>query len=428
MNSYQPIDIPIDIGGNELSPECAYFLGAIISADESFIYQNKRYWLAPVRHNFGLDIDKQIQEHMQLLQQIIGRANGQILTRNEMKAQRWFNSNVLANAFQTKQGFAAVFESKVTTTIDSFIDEVKSAISRSLPEVVQAFIVGAFDGRSAVDRNSKNNQIRYLALDCENLAAADCIISLLENLEIDCNYNTSRDRLEGGRPRKPQLRIHGKNMPMFMEQIGFVSTLKFDYVRSMLAQALFVHNNNRKLWGLKTLSVAPQTEEPFAHITPEMQELEDSLDDALLGAVFSYTYQGDPNFSYAGMPKVKSTPVDVKGRKAYKRDRKVSLNALVLANHKCEIDENHPSFVRKNTILPYSEPHHLVPLSFFEQFPVSLDVEENVVSLCSNCHNQLHYGKNIKPLLHKLYEERKELLHLAGIDVTLQELFKMYNA
>ena len=76
--------------------------------------------------------------------------------------------------------------------------------------------------------------------------------------------------------------------------------------------------------------------------------------------------------------------------------------------------------------MPYMEPHHLVPLAFSDSFDVSLDVEENVVSLCSTCHNCIHYGSDAAKLIEKLYKQRKDLLKQVGIEVTLDELLDMY--
>jgi 5-methylcytosine-specific restriction protein A len=49
------------------------------------------------------------------------------------------------------------------------------------------------------------------------------------------------------------------------------------------------------------------------------------------------------------------------------------------------------------------------------------------VSLCSHCHNLLHYGRfeDKEPILEKLYEERKEALSKCGLNVTLEQL-KLY--
>lgn len=428
MYSYKSINIPIDLGKNELTPECAYFLGAILSADESFVYEGKRLWLAPVRHNYGLNIQREINEHMSLLSQIIGRANGKILDRDQMKAHQWFHSSTVSRAFTTKQGFAALFESDENTSIDQFINDVQTAIEQSPREVKQAFVVGAFDGRCALDINRQTNKVRYLALDCANINVANYLTALLDEFGIEYNYNTSRDRIEGGLPRREQLRIPGHNLLVFIDKIGMVSPLKFAQIKSLLAPTLYVHNNNRVLWGLKTISSIPQPEAPFALIAQDAEDIEHMMDNYMLDRVLKSSYEGNPNFQYAGVPKEKSQLVASKNGKTYRRDRSVAINALVLANYKCEIDEKHPTFIRRNSSLPYSEPHHLVPLAYYEMFDVSLDVEENIVSLCSTCHNHLHYGRDIVPLLTKLYEERKEHLKLVGIIISFDDLLKMYNA
>jgi 5-methylcytosine-specific restriction protein A len=73
------------------------------------------------------------------------------------------------------------------------------------------------------------------------------------------------------------------------------------------------------------------------------------------------------------------------------------------------------------------EPHHLIPLQFQNQFAHSLDIEENIVSLCSNCHNQLHYGKGSNRILQKLFNERIGYLRKAGIVITFEELLDLYD-
>ena len=109
------------------------------------------------------------------------------------------------------------------------------------------------------------------------------------------------------------------------------------------------------------------------------------------------------------------------------RNPQVSANALKIANFKCEINTGHPTFIRKKQDVPYTEAHHLVPLAYSELFQYSLDIEENVVSLCSNCHNEIHYGKNAAILIKKLFDDRKELLKQAGICLSERELLSMYG-
>ena len=49
------------------------------------------------------------------------------------------------------------------------------------------------------------------------------------------------------------------------------------------------------------------------------------------------------------------------------------------------------------------------------------------MSLCSTCHNQIHYVKDAEIIIRKLYASRKELLRQAGIVLSEQELLKMYG-
>lgn len=66
-------------------------------------------------------------------------------------------------------------------------------------------------------------------------------------------------------------------------------------------------------------------------------------------------------------------------------------------------------------------------MAFSDKFDVSLDVEENIVSLCSNCHNHIHYGQGASELLTKLYYERKEALNSVGLNISLEELLSYYE-
>ena len=81
---------------------------------------------------------------------------------------------------------------------------------------------------------------------------------------------------------------------------------------------------------------------------------------------------------------------DDNGIFVYKRDRTTAFHALQLADFKCEISKEHKSFIRKSTNQNYTEQHHLIPMAYSDKFKVSLDVEANIVSLCSTCHNHIH--------------------------------------
>ncbi len=137
-------------------------------------------------------------------------------------------------------------------------------------------------------------------------------------------------------------------------------------------------------------------------------------------------YNSAVNFEYDNVPK-KPKQAKPSVTKKYDRNPLVAKNALIKAQHLCEYDEKHYVFVRKNSDKYYTEPHHLVPLSAAADFPdIDLDREQNIVSLCSNCHNRLHYGADYEEILRPLYEQRRELLKAIGVDITYEELKKYY--
>lgn len=88
-----------------------------------------------------------------------------------------------------------------------------------------------------------------------------------------------------------------------------------------------------------------------------------------------------------------------------------------------QVDNSHFVFKRRNSSDNYTEPYHLILLSAYRDFSgIDLDREQNIVSLCSNCHNMLHYGASYN----ELYVQRKELLKQIGIVVSCGQLVSYY--
>lgn len=115
------------------------------------------------------------------------------------------------------------------------------------------------------------------------------------------------------------------------------------------------------------------------------------------------------------------------GREKPKRNTKVAANALAYADFLCEYNKDDATFLRKNG-KPYTEPHHLIPISKYRDFNYSVDVMENIVSLCSYCHNLLHYGRleDKEPILKKLYNDRIKALKNVGLDLSFEQLKNYY--
>lgn len=122
-----------------------------------------------------------------------------------------------------------------------------------------------------------------------------------------------------------------------------------------------------------------------------------------------------------------------KGRKKYIRSLRVLGRAIAMSRHTCALatdDDPHLTFISKRTQRNYVEAHHLVPFSYQDSFSHSLDVEENIVALCPNCHRKLHHGAPAEKneSLDQLLTERHKALNARGIVLSLSELKKMYKS
>ncbi|MCL1901163.1 MAG: HNH endonuclease [Firmicutes bacterium] len=102
---------------------------------------------------------------------------------------------------------------------------------------------------------------------------------------------------------------------------------------------------------------------------------------------------------------------------------------LKIANRNCENDAEHKSFIKRNGE-KYAEAHHLIPFCRWADFEHNgLDIAENIICLCSECHNELHYGtdERRRAMLEKLFNKRKTLLKGKGLDITFEQLLIYYK-
>jgi len=114
---------------------------------------------------------------------------------------------------------------------------------------------------------------------------------------------------------------------------------------------------------------------------------------------------------------------------AWMRDPGIARKAIEEANYKCLNDLTHETFISEKTGQQFVEAHHLIPMEFQDDFIDSIDVPENIICLCPNCHRAFHNSieavKN--ELIAKFYENRKALLEDRGIIITLDQLKASYK-
>jgi 5-methylcytosine-specific restriction protein A len=114
---------------------------------------------------------------------------------------------------------------------------------------------------------------------------------------------------------------------------------------------------------------------------------------------------------------------------SWSRDANMAFTALDNANFQCENDPKHETFISARTGNQFVEAHHLIPMEFQGDFLISIDVPENIISLCPNCHRAFHNSviSTQENLISKFYKSRSSLLKERGIDITKEKIFEYYK-
>lgn len=113
---------------------------------------------------------------------------------------------------------------------------------------------------------------------------------------------------------------------------------------------------------------------------------------------------------------------------SWSRNPDIAYTALSNADFQCENDVSHKTFISAKTGRQFMEAHHLIPMEFQDKFEVSIDVPENIISLCPNCHRSFHSSLplNQEILIRKFFSIRSPQLTPRGIDLSVEELLKFY--
>ncbi len=165
----------------------------------------------------------------------------------------------------------------------------------------------------------------------------------------------------------------------------------------------------------------------------DIEAIESKLKVCELPSTNEETYQGavetTPAIMIPGGPIEAPQKVDSSsGTGKWPRKAGIAKKAIESASFKCERNSEHITFISRVTNENFVEAHHLVPMEKQGEFNVSLDVPENILSLCPNCHSMFHHshGSDISTLLSHFLEQRKQGLEERGIHIDLDKLEGFY--
>lgn len=105
------------------------------------------------------------------------------------------------------------------------------------------------------------------------------------------------------------------------------------------------------------------------------------------------------------------------------RDQSLIVDAKKRDRFTCGISDTHNTFISKG--VNYVEGHHVIPMYQQKNYSFKLDDVDNIISLCPNCHREIHSADNKINILNKLYE--LNIVFMQSNNIEVGELYKMYQ-
>lgn len=110
-----------------------------------------------------------------------------------------------------------------------------------------------------------------------------------------------------------------------------------------------------------------------------------------------------------------------------------SLKKLAKLNtgYKCVLEECEMCkyFTAKENNKNYLEIHHLIPREFANDFDAPIEILDNYIALCPNCHRKIHLAVDAerKYMINTLFNQRKDKLSEHGLSVDIKTLYNYYK-
>lgn len=125
--------------------------------------------------------------------------------------------------------------------------------------------------------------------------------------------------------------------------------------------------------------------------------------------------------------------IDNNGQKRYKTQKKIKDFVLKRAEYLCDCHNLKHFYFESVEKHNYVEAHHIIPMNrqaeYYLEHGINLDIIDNVIPLCPNCHKKIHLGSRNARLniLSEIFIKHNLTLKKINENLTFQMLASYYN-
>ncbi len=218
------------------SPTEAFFLGGMLMCGD----EHSRYnFVSLARHNHGYANPRLLAEHRELIHVLAKHVGGEV---TELRNKRF-------------EGFEVHFHSSKDTE-KTILERAQTAVTNGTSDTWKAMLAGMFDGRASYDRKRGTQANTQFVVDCplvNEREVSELVIRLARLIGITVNANFARERLQGGNPRKTQLRLSASEAKRFFECVGLVSPEKMQRACELYGCEKTIERDPEQLPGVRVI-------------------------------------------------------------------------------------------------------------------------------------------------------------------------------
>jgi hypothetical protein len=395
----------------------AFILGMIygwplISKNQKKIYAYCSYKKGKriIKHFNNLDMDYFYDLHRKKISEYFGIDLNNIISNESYKEE-------IDGKLRIGPGISIVVEFDLDTqNIDSEIfvlSQIEKALIDANKEAKNYFILGLMDSRGSLDFTGKYIAIDITQQDKPNISKRK-INKYYDLIGATFNYNP-RLLQEKSNRKNDQFRI---DLKYFMGHYGLFTPFKIEYYKKEISNfqekisdyGIFLDNQYSTIEINSNVFKSNNLEINDFAIKINSSEISEEEKKRMIDEyrIEHDLLETDDEIVYSS--------VNIKSQ------------AKLDADFICEFNHEHKTFIAKADNNNYVEAHHLIPFSKRKEFDLNIDVLENIVCLCPNCHRRIHLAikDDREKMLKKLYEKRLNKLQEVGIDIKVEDLIKFY--
>ena len=331
------------------------------------------------------------------------------------------NSEIKKNYEFTKKmnlGISIIFENDIKN--DNGIDEELNILNKIEKELIETsenskrfFLIGLMDSRGSLDFTAN-----FISIDIADKNKPNIVRKKLNKFNdlLGLNFNYNPRILQKNSDRKnDQFRI---NLNYYIGKYGFLNPFKIEYYKKVNKN--YKENSNKFIFIDEKYSKIILKKINNSSKNLKINDLHQKLNEEKISneekEKIINIYRKENNLFFDTDDEILYSNQNIKN------------SAKIQANYSCFF-ENHKTFEAKSNNKNYVEAHHLIPFSKRNKFDTSIDIEENIICLCPNCHRKIHLGINrdIEKMLKILLDKRKVDLKNNGIDINENILKKFYG-